>query len=235
MPRIGRNVAWCVLCLWSAAAMADGRPADAGDARAAAFASMPAAPAPVDAGPTPGVMKQTPLPPPSRRVDAAHSNGAAAARPTAISSALTMGASLAIVLGLFLAAAWLLRKSGAGVVPLLPKEAVEVLGRTVLAGRQHLQLLRCGNKLLLVAVSPAGVETLTEITDPPEVDRLAGLCQQTRSDSASAAFRQVFQQFVQAKPVRRAGRKGAPPVDELDLANADIPELDDERQGRRHA
>ena len=49
---------------------------------------------------------------------------------------------------------------------LLPKEAVELLGRAPLAGRQQMQLVRVGNKLLLVALSPAGAETLTEITEP---------------------------------------------------------------------
>ena len=51
-------------------------------------------------------------------------------------------------------------------------------GRAPLAGRQHVHLLRCGSKLLLVSVTPGGAETLTEVTDPAEVDRLAGLCRQ---------------------------------------------------------
>ena len=41
-----------------------------------------------------------------------------------------------------------------------------------------------------------GVETLTEITEPEEVDRLAGICRQAHPDSTTAAFRQVFQQFA---------------------------------------
>jgi hypothetical protein len=58
-----------------------------------------------------------------------------------------------------------------------------------------MHLLRCGNKLLLVSVTPAGAETLTEVTDPLEVDRLAGLCRQAHAQSATVAFRQVFQQL----------------------------------------
>jgi flagellar biogenesis protein FliO len=112
-----------------------------------------------------------------------------------------MLAALGLVLGLFLATIWLLRRSLPAGARMLPSEVVEVLGRAPLGGRQHAQLVRCGNKLLLLSVAPAGVETLTEITDPLEVDRLAGLCQQSHPQSASTAFRQVFQQFGQ-KPAK---------------------------------
>ena len=108
---------------------------------------------------------------------------------------VTVVGSLAAVLGLFLVVAWVIRHATPAGSAALPGEVVEVLGRTVLANRQQLQLLRCGNKLLLVSVTPNGAETLTEITEPEEVDRLAGLCRQSHSDSTTAAFRQVFQQF----------------------------------------
>ena len=75
------------------------------------------------------------------------------------------------------------------------RDAVEVFGRAPLAKGQFMHLLRVGNKLLLVSVSNAGVEPLTEITDPIEVDRLAGLCKQSHPHSSTTAFRQVFQQF----------------------------------------
>jgi hypothetical protein len=70
-------------------------------------------------------------------------------------------------------------------------------------------LLRCGQKLLLVSLTPAGAETLTEVTDPQEVDRLAGLCRQAHPQSATAAFRQVFQQFASPGAARTpGGRRG---------------------------
>ncbi len=106
-----------------------------------------------------------------------------------------MVSGLAIVLGLFLAVAWALRRTAPKGTTLLPGEVVEVLGRAPLAGRQQMHLLRCGNKLLLVSVTPAGAETLTEVTEPVEVDRLAGLCRQAHPQSATTAFRQIFQQF----------------------------------------
>jgi flagellar biogenesis protein FliO len=110
---------------------------------------------------------------------------------------VTVGGSLAVVVGLFLLFMWGMRRTMPGQVATLPKEVVDVLGRAALASRQQVYLLRCGSKLLLVSVTPAGVETLTEIEDPPEVDRLLGLCAQARPDSTTAAFRQFFQQFAQ--------------------------------------
>jgi hypothetical protein len=63
-----------------------------------------------------------------------------------------------------------------------------------------MHLVRIGRKLLLIAVSPAGSETLTEITDPVEVDRLGGLCQQHRAGSATHSFRQVLEDFSHERP-----------------------------------
>jgi len=121
-----------------------------------------------------------------------------AARPNAsggLPSALSVGSSLAVVLGLFLLLAWALRRAAPGESAVLPAEVVEVLGRKVVAQRQQLQLLRCGRKLLLIVVTPDGAETLTEITDPLEVERLAGLCRQGQSGSATTAFRHVLREF----------------------------------------
>jgi len=89
----------------------------------------------------------------------------------------------------------------AGITAVAP-EVFELFGRAPLGARQQVQLLRCGNKLLLVSVTAAGAETLTEVTDPIEVDRIAGLCRQAHPKRAATAFRQVFQQVAPA-PARR--------------------------------
>lgn len=114
-------------------------------------------------------------------------------------SLATGAASLALVLGIFLAAAWALRRSMPQGAAKLPAEVVEVLGRAPLAGRQFAYLIRCGNKLLLVSIMQGSTETLTEITEPAEVDRLAGLCRQAHPQSATASFRHVLQQFSRDK------------------------------------
>ena len=111
-------------------------------------------------------------------------------------SLVTAGSSLAVVLGLFFVFAWVMRRATPGGLALLSNEVVEVLGRAPLAARQQVHLVRLGNKLLLVSVSQDGVETLSEVTDPEEVDRLAGICRQSQPGSSTEAFRQVFKSFA---------------------------------------
>jgi flagellar biosynthetic protein FliO len=108
----------------------------------------------------------------------------------------TVASSLAVVVGLLIAVAWLSRRfAPPGTAP-LPSQAIELLGRQSLGGKQSLHLMRVGNKLLLVALSPGGAQTLTEITDPLEVEHLAGVCRRTKADSASAAFSRILSQLA---------------------------------------
>jgi hypothetical protein len=65
-----------------------------------------------------------------------------------------------------------------------------------------------GNKLVLVALTPGGAETLTEVTDPAEVDRLMGLCQQSDRHSTTKAFEQVFHSLSR-EPANSGGYLGA--------------------------
>lgn len=120
--------------------------------------------------------------------------------PSPLSSIITVGSSLAIVLGLFFTMAWFMRRSLPKGNNRLPEGIVEVLGRTNLGGKQPVQLVRCGNKLVLLATSQAGMTPLTEITDPMEVDRLAGLCQQSNPFSATQAFSQMLSQHGHESP-----------------------------------
>ncbi len=107
----------------------------------------------------------------------------------------TVLSSLAIVLGLFFAVVWFTRRALPAAATSLPSEVVESLGRAPLSGRQQMQLVRVGNKLVLLSVTATGADTLTEITDPQEVDRISGLCQQNQPGSISSTFRQVLSQF----------------------------------------
>ena len=135
--------------------------------------------------------------------------------PTPASALTTVGGSLAAVLGLFLVIAWCSRRFTPGGSAILPKEAVELLGRTSLAARQQAHLVRIGNKLLLVAISPAGAETLTEITAPTEVEHLTALCRRGGPSSSTVAFRQALTELANepAPPgfvgVSRSGSRGA--------------------------
>ncbi len=67
-------------------------------------------------------------------------------------------------------------------------------------GRQSMQVIRFGNKIILVAVSPNGYDTLTEITDPVEVDRLAGLCHASSPHSSTTSFTEVLGQLTSWRP-----------------------------------
>jgi flagellar biogenesis protein FliO len=109
----------------------------------------------------------------------------------------TVLSALAIVIGAFLLFTWAVKRGGRAARRRgqLPADVVSVLGRVPLTARQFAELLRVGNKLVLVSLTPNGAETLTEVTDPAEVDRLVGLCQQNNPFSTTKAFEHVFQQM----------------------------------------
>lgn len=111
-------------------------------------------------------------------------------------SLVTMGSGLAIVLGLVMVAGWIARKSMPRSARVLPSEVAEVLGRVVLSSRQTAQLLKLGNKLILVSVTADGAETLTEIEDPAEVQRLLQLSEEASGRGSNAEFERVFQQLA---------------------------------------
>jgi flagellar biogenesis protein FliO len=92
----------------------------------------------------------------------------------------------------FFGLAWLTRRGQARGGGRLPEEIIEVLGKAPLVKGQELQLVRIGTKLLLLCVSANGCETLTEITDDDEVDRLAAVCRRESPSSVTAAFNQVL-------------------------------------------
>ncbi len=135
---------------------------------------------------------------PRSEAAASAGEGAAAGKAggkSSLGSMITVGSSLAMVLGLFFVVAWALRKQSPSGSGRLPREVLEVLGHGSLPGRQQLHLLRCGPKLLLVANGPTGVETLTEINEPEEVERVASLCQRSNTSSTSQSFRQLLDEM----------------------------------------
>lgn len=107
-------------------------------------------------------------------------------------SLTTVVGGLAVCLGLFFLLVWVTKRNSTTATAVLPVEVVEALGRAPLSGRQQLQLLRVGRKLVLLNVTPTSAETITEITDPAEVDRLLGYCQQRKANSVTASFRDVL-------------------------------------------
>ncbi|MAT70036.1 MAG: hypothetical protein CMJ58_10990 [Planctomycetaceae bacterium] len=116
-------------------------------------------------------------------------------------SLTTAATGLAAVVALFLVCAWLFRRASPQRTGALPAEAFALLGAAPIAGRHVAQLVRLGNKLLLLSITADGVQTLAEITDPAEVDRLTGLCTASAVHGPTAEFEQVLAQLAK-EPAR---------------------------------
>lgn len=93
-------------------------------------------------------------------------------------SLITVASSLAVVLGLFVGLIWLTRKFGShsGTGGAIPKEVLQPLGSTAIDSRTRLTLVRCGNRIVVLAQSASGVQPITEITAPDEVHALTAAC-----------------------------------------------------------
>jgi flagellar biogenesis protein FliO len=122
-------------------------------------------------------------------------------------AALSMFFSLAVVLSLFLSVAWLFRRSQPNAFIKLPKDVVQVMGRTSMAPRQQIYVVRFGNKMLLVSHQPGQTQTLGEITEPTEVERLAGLCEASQPNSVTHSFREVLSQVASGKTEDRSSAR----------------------------
>lgn len=116
-------------------------------------------------------------------------------------AALSMFFSLAVVLSFFLLVAWFVKKSQPSSFLKLPGDVVQVMGRTPMAPRQQMYVVRFGSKLLLISHQPGQTQTLGEITDADEVQRLAGLCEANHPGSISSSFREVLKQVSSGKSV----------------------------------
>ena len=104
---------------------------------------------------------------------------------------VSVGATLLVVLAAFFLLATLLRKVTPQSNRTLPKEAFECLGRYYPTQKHQLQVLRMGNRIVLVSVMPDGVSTLAELTDPDEVVSFLSLCRRLDSNSATEMFRKT--------------------------------------------
>jgi flagellar biogenesis protein FliO len=157
-------------------------------------------PAPLSADALPDTDRARPalkLSPPGTRANSpADSNRADGSRRiTGFSVVRTTLTALAVTVGALLLLTLLLRRTLPAALRNLPPEVFEVLGRAQLAERQHVHLVRFGQRLLLVAVGPSGADTLSEINQLEEVQRLTAICAQRNPSSSTSSFRQIFDQF----------------------------------------
>lgn len=110
----------------------------------------------------------------------------------------TVAALGVVAVALFFAARWL-RTHGPTSLRGLPVDAVDILGQRVLSRGVSVHLIRCGSRALLVGVGPDGVRTLSEVTDPVEVDLLVGACRRRDEQSlAGGQFGQLWQRQAES-------------------------------------
>ncbi len=107
----------------------------------------------------------------------------------------TLGALL-VVISIILVSAKLFKKHHPMAATNLPGEVVEVLGKKPLDARQSIHFIRCGSRILILGSSPAGLEMLSEVLDPVEVDLITGMCRersQTGTGMMNTTFKSLFQ------------------------------------------
>ncbi|MCH2182225.1 MAG: flagellar biosynthetic protein FliO [Mariniblastus sp.] len=121
--------------------------------------------------------------------------------------------SLAIVLGGYFGIVWFMRKFNPGSSGALPTEVVEVLGTTPFGPKKHLQVIRLGNKLLLLMNSAEGSQMIGEVSDPEEVEYLASLCVSKRKRrAASSRLSRRSSAQVSMNQSRRSPATDTPPA-----------------------
>jgi flagellar protein FliO/FliZ len=119
-----------------------------------------------------------------------HSESPATPSRTSAVPLVTIGSSLALVLGLFAALVWVSKKTGAGSGHggVVPDEALKLLGQKSLGAAGSIALVRCGRSVLVVGISAAGMHSLAEITDEEEVRNLEATCLGESAASFQAAL-----------------------------------------------
>lgn len=125
---------------------------------------------------------------------------------------VTTCSALAVVLGLFAALVWVSRKYGSKTLAgTLPNELVEVLGTSTIDAKTQLMMMRIGSRVVVATRGPQGLQPLSEITDPDEVQHVVSLC----TGKAKATFKTALQDFqneptagfaATAAPVKRSNR-----------------------------
>jgi flagellar biogenesis protein FliO len=102
-------------------------------------------------------------------------------------------AALGLVIGLILLGRWLwIKLSGQVPTRTSGSRAVEVLSRTAVAPKNHVLLLRVGERILIVGDSSQGLQTLAQVDEPDEVAELLTAVTSQNEHSVSGQFRQVM-------------------------------------------
>lgn len=108
--------------------------------------------------------------------------------------ALSTLAALGVVIGLIFAARWAYTKMG-GTVVARSSPVVEVLARTPVAPKNHVLLLRVGQRVLVVGDSSTGLRTLADLDDPEEVASLLQSVTASSERSVTKSFNSLVSRF----------------------------------------
>jgi flagellar biogenesis protein FliO len=111
-------------------------------------------------------------------------------------SMATAIAALAFVVGVFLFVMSLVKRNLPRSMQLLPTDVASVLGRMPLTGKQFAHLIKLGDKLVLVSISPTRIDTITEVTDPNQVARLLAICIPDASPQVRQDYDQILRQLA---------------------------------------
>ena len=134
----------------------------------------------------------------NRRDASGAASAAATSGPSAARVALSLGAVLALVVLLFLAARRFVPRGM--LAPSAAGGAVQVLARTVIGPKQRIVLLQVGRRIIVVADDGQRLGTLSEITDADEAAALIAQLQSQRQDgSFSAALSSAMERFRAAQ------------------------------------
>ena len=132
--------------------------------------------------------------------DAVADGDASTSKPVAKISgpAVTVTSSLAVVLGLFAALVWMTRKFGSRGISqgVIPREVFQSLGTTSIDPRTRVTMIRCGDRILVLAQTNTGVHPLAEITDPDEVRHLTASCLGDAGRTFGSTLRSIEQEPV---------------------------------------
>ena len=167
------------------------------------------------------------IPRPSRSITPAASNKSDSDRRG--SSVWMTCAALSIVVIGILAAAKFFQKHAPLASAGIPAEALEFLGKRYVDRRHTIHLVRLGSRVLLLGSTTDGLQTLCEVTEPVEVDYLAGLCRQSKTgNSVSQSFRSLFIRRSASIPPPDSGPSLNSPLEEGGIQGGVTAETEDE-------
>ncbi len=103
-------------------------------------------------------------------------------------------AALGLVIGLILLLRWAWGKIH-GATRIGQSPVVEVLSRTAVAPKNHVILLRVGDRILICGDAPGGLRTLAEVDDPEQVAGLLAAISAAAPNSRTRNFNQLLRRF----------------------------------------